>query len=244
MIYTRYATAACLADGKRVLEVGCGGGLGLGLVRARAQFLAAGDYSATLLQTARGHYGSRIPLLRFSANALPFRSASFDLIILLETSYYLERVELVLEEIERVLAPTGTVLVTSANPERPDFIPSPHSVRYHTADELRGCLRSRGFDVTVEAAFPVASHGDGALSSMSGSAVRRGRQILAALDLVPRSLRGRSRLKWLIHRDLSFVPPELPHGFSPVEPLVPHAPGPVPGFKVIYVLGKKAMAVL
>src|SRR5437899_2692512 len=74
MIYTRYTVAATLAVGRRTLELGCGGGSGLGLVGASARSLMGGDISAPLLHTVRSHYGHRFPLVRLSAEALPFRA--------------------------------------------------------------------------------------------------------------------------------------------------------------------------
>src|SRR5574341_1672146 len=77
MMYTRYAVGAELAAGKRVLELACGGGNGLGLVGSRASFLVGGDFSPVLLARARAHYRTRYPLVRLSAEALPFRAGAF-----------------------------------------------------------------------------------------------------------------------------------------------------------------------
>jgi len=235
MVYTRYAVGAGLAEGRRVLEIGCGGGNGLGLLGASAASLVGGDYSAALLTAAKAHYGRRIPLVRLSAERLPFRRSAFDLVLCFEASYYVPDMDAAFAEIARVLAPRGIVMFVSANPERADFIPSPYSTRYHRADEYRAILVARQFDVTVEGAFPVSPSGAGVRERVAGVA----RRTLQTLGLVPSTLRGRARLKGLVFRGLTALPPELPPGFSPVEPREAQTSGPVRAFKVLYVTAVK-----
>lgn len=151
MLYTRYGLARDLAGGRRVLELGCGAGQGLGLIASRARSVMGGDYSDALLRRARRHYGSRIPLVRLSAEALPFRDGAFEVVIFFEATYYVPNMGRAFWEIARVLAPGGTVLFANANPERPGFIRSPYSTHYHTADEFRAALGQLGFDVSAAA---------------------------------------------------------------------------------------------
>ena len=65
------------------------------------------------------------------------------------------------------------------------------------------------------------------------------RRTLQTLGLVPSTLRGRARLKGLVFRGLTALPPELPPGFSPVEPREAQTSGPVRAFKVLYVTAVK-----
>ncbi|RMH18244.1 MAG: hypothetical protein D6701_06600, partial [Gemmatimonadetes bacterium] len=115
-----------------------------------------------------------------------------------------------------------------ANPERPDFIRSPHSHVYHTADGFREALGTRGFDVRVEGAYPVAASGGSGIVSLA----RRG---LEAVGLVPRSLRARALLKRILYGRLPEVPPELEalEGAGPSRDVL--EPGPARGHKVLYV---------
>lgn len=235
MMYTRYAVGAGLSEGRRVLEIGCGGGNGLGLLGASAASLVGGDCSAALLAAAKAHYGTRIPLVRLSAEGLPFRRSAFDVVLCFEASYYVPDMEMAFAEIARVLAPRGIVMFVSANPERPEFIPSPYSTRYHRADEYRAVLVARQFDVTVEGAFPVDPPGAGARERVAGVA----RRMLQTLGLVPSTLRGRARLKRLVFRGLTTVPAELPPGLSSVEPRETHGLGSIRRFKVLYVTAVK-----
>ena len=177
-----------------MLEIGCGGGNGLGLLGASAASLVGGDCSAALLAAAKAHYGTRIPLVRLSAEGLPFRRSAFDVVLCFEASYYVPDMDTAFAEIARVLAPGGIVMFVSANPERADFIPSPYSTRYHRADEFRAVLVARQFDVTVEGAFSVDPPGAGVRERVAGVA----RRMLRTLGLVPSTLRGRARLKRLV----------------------------------------------
>ena len=63
---------------------------------------------------------------------------------------------------------------------------------------------------------------------------------LEGLHLIPRTLRGRARLKRLVYGKLLEVPAELPEGFAPLASRTPVARGPVRGYKVIYVTARKA----
>lgn len=239
MIYTRYRVASRLAAGRRVLEVGCGAGQGLGLVGSAAEAVIGGDYSLALLRSGRAHYGSRFPLVCLSAERLPFASATFDTVLCFEASYYVPDMALAFREIVRVLRGAGTVLFVNANPERPDFITSPHSTHYHTADECRSALSALGLKVQVEGAFPVDATGSGTRSRALSVARSAARRVLEGLHLVPRTLRGRARLKRLIYGRLREVPAELAEGFGEEAARTPVTPGPVTGFKVLYVTARK-----
>ena len=229
MLQTRYAVAAELARGRRVLELGCAAGQGLGLLQHAARSVVGADFSVTLLTSARRHYQHRIPLVRLTAEVLPFRDRSFDVALCFEASYYIPDLGRALDEVVRVLTPGGSVMFVNANPERPDFIASPHSTHYHTADEFRRALEARGMRVTTEGAFPVGARRSGVTIAL--------RQALSRLGLVPKTLKGRARLKRLLYGNLPEVPAELPADFAAVAPRVPLGPGPARDFKVIYVTG-------
>jgi SAM-dependent methyltransferase len=229
MIYNRYRYAADLAHGARVLEVGCGSGQGIGLVGRAASFLAGGDLNPQLLAVAERHYGGRFPFLRLRAEALPFGNMSFDLILMFEASYYLPRLDYAVDEFCRVLTPRGTIVFVNANPERPDFIPSPYSHRYHTADEFADLLMARGFSVTVEGAFPIESSGPLANAKV------KARQILTRLGLVPRTLRTRALLKRMVSGPLKALPSEIPDDYADFVDRHAHVRGALRGFKVLYV---------
>jgi ubiquinone/menaquinone biosynthesis C-methylase UbiE len=236
MMATRYALAAEAAAGRRVLELGCGAGLGLGLIARRARLTVGGDYSQSLLASGRQHYGTRIPLVRLTAEHLPFKSSSFDVLLFFEATYYIPNMKHALDEITRILASASEILFINANPERPDFVASPFSVHYHTGDEFRAALTQRGFRVTVEAGFPVRS-GHSPLAKLAAAILPLARQLLTTLGLVPRTLKGRARLKRLLYGKLMPIPAELTDGALSESRRELMKLGPITDFKVIYVRG-------
>lgn len=233
MAYSRYSYARQLAAGARVLEIGCGSGIGLGLVAERSHLAVGGDIEFQPLFLGRSHYGSRVSFVVLSAEQLPFPNGFFDLVLFFETSYYVRDMEKAFDEIARVLSNRGAVVFVNANPERPDFIRSPHSVHYHSAAEFRCALERRGYGVRVEGAFPLAS------GTASGWMVQLARQILQRLRLVPRTLRGRAILKRLVYGRLRQLPPELKEGFGTECTRYDLPEHPVERFKVLYVTGER-----
>jgi SAM-dependent methyltransferase len=238
MMFTRYAAAASLTANRRVLELGCGAGQGFTLLRRAATSLVGADYSAALLDSARRHFAG-VPLVRLSADALPFRPDSFDLVLCFEMSYYVPDMRRAFDDLARIVAPGGQVMFVNANPERSDFIRSPHSVHYHSADEFRAALTERGFDVGVSGAYPVDPPATGLKETVAKTVFSAARQVMEALGLVPKTLKGRARIKRLIHRKLITVPAELSDGFAEKGVLTELGSGRQAGYKVIYVLGTR-----
>ncbi len=234
MMRTRYLHAAARAAGRRVLELGCGAGQGLGLLASKARLVVGSDYTWSLVRQAAVHYGTRLPLLQADAQALPFREGSFDLVILFEAIYYVPDADRFVAEARRVLAPGGTLLVCSANREWSGFSASPFSTRYYSAQELRQLLARHGLEPSIAAAFDATPRGG------SHRLVALLRRVAVALHLIPRTLAGRERLKRLFYGSLAPIGPELPAGGEPAEPLVPvDGNGPVDSFKVLYALGER-----
>src|SRR5262249_874230 len=112
----RYAFAARLARGKRVLDAGCGSGYGSGELAKTAASVLGVDQSADAVVFARENY--RLPNLRFvqaSVSALPHPDATFDLVVAFEVIEHLERWREFLVEVRRVLVPTGQFIVSTPN---------------------------------------------------------------------------------------------------------------------------------
>lgn len=219
MLATRYGVAVERARARRVLEAGCGPGQGLGLLSSAARFVVGGDYTETLLGYAGRQYRGRVPLVRLDAQALPFTNGAFDLIIFYEAIYYLARPGAFLDECRRVLAPGGEVLVCTANRLVSDFNPSPYSVRYFSAEELRRLFEAHGFSVAITGAFRAAptSGRDRFVSAVKRAAV--------ALHLVPKTMKGKALLKRLFFGPLQQAPAELAAGAGTPETPQPIAPG-------------------
>lgn len=234
-LYTRYAVAASHCAMKDVLEVACGAGPGLGYLASRAARVVGGDYTESLLRIARRHYGARIPLVRLDAQALPFRSEAFDVVILYEALYYLRDADHFVREARRILRPSGIVLLCSVNPEWPDFNPSLLSRGYFSARDLCGLLARHGFGVEVHAAFPAArdSARDRLVSLIKRAAVATG--------AMPRTMKGKQFLKRVFFGALAPIPAEVTEGMAALSPLASiAADGPARDHKLIFAAGRKA----
>jgi len=208
MIRTRYLLAAHLARGRRVLEVGVAAGLGNTLFRDRGAQFVGGDIDGDLLSQAKAVSPTGTPLVQFDAQLLPFRDTCFDVVLVMECAYYLPSPEQMFEEIRRVLAHDGVLLVVSANPRRPDFIRSPHSHRYHTPSELTESLKQLGMRSVQWGAFKVIP--PDALGRAQASLLSGARRLVQRVGLVPSTLEGRARLKRLVYGPLPTLPDQLP----------------------------------
>jgi SAM-dependent methyltransferase len=112
----RYAFAARLARGKRVLDAGCGAGYGSAELANSAQTVVAIDVSPDALTFARANY--RLPNLTFeqaSCASLPHRDGSFDLVVGFEVIEHLHNWREFLCEVRRVLATNGQFIVSTPN---------------------------------------------------------------------------------------------------------------------------------
>ncbi len=112
----RYAMAAGVAEGKRVLDAACGEGYGSFLLAQNAAAVTGVDVAPTAIEHARTRYAR--PNLSFataSVTALPLPSASVDVVVSFETIEHLREQEAMLGEFRRVLAPDGVLVISSPN---------------------------------------------------------------------------------------------------------------------------------
>jgi SAM-dependent methyltransferase len=173
-------------------------------------------------------------LVRLDAHELPFRTECFDVILLYEAIYYLDKPECFLQECRRILRSGGTVLICTANREWSDFNPSPFSTRYFSAAELSDLLQQFGFHVEVRGACPVAAETarDRIVSIVKHLAVR--------FHLIPKTMKGKEFLKRVFLGRLVTMPFEVPE-----EPASHTSFGkaisdnsPASRFKVLYLSGR------
>jgi SAM-dependent methyltransferase len=235
MLQTRYSLAAKLAKGKDVLELACGPGVGLGWLAQSARCVVAGDYDAALVQAAAAHYGSRVQVHQLDAQRLPFADASFDVILLLEAIYYLRAPDKFIVEAKRVLRKNGSIFICSANPERPDFNPSPFARGYYSASQLRDLLVAQEFSAELFAGYPLTSNG------WRQRLLNPIRHVAVKLRLIPKTMAWKIRIKRLLFGSLTTIPPELTIREEDCKPIVSiDASRPVRDFKVIYAIGRRA----
>jgi SAM-dependent methyltransferase len=200
---TRYYFARQYCYGNDVLELGCGAGQGLGLLRQVASTVIGGDYSQPLLEIVKRHYKDRIQLVGLDAQVLPFRSHSFDVVILYEAIYYLKSPESFAEECSRVLRPRGTIILCNANKNLPDFNPSPHSYNYFSPCDFSDLLSPHGFDVECFGDCPVN------YSSVKQKFLSSVKKTMVRYNLMPKTMSGKKLFKRIVFGKLISLPAEI-----------------------------------
>jgi 2-polyprenyl-3-methyl-5-hydroxy-6-metoxy-1,4-benzoquinol methylase len=136
----RYAWAARLAPGKRVLDAGCGLGYGSHMLRrAGAAEVVGVDLAESVVEAAGG---IEEPGLRFEVGDvgdLDHRDGAFDLVVCLEVIEHVHDQRRVMSELVRVLAPDGVLVMSS--PNRAAYVPgNPHHVHEYLPEELHAAL--------------------------------------------------------------------------------------------------------
>jgi ubiquinone/menaquinone biosynthesis C-methylase UbiE len=101
-------------SGLRVLDVGCGDGVYAVEVSQRGGKVLGLDRSLPMLEAARTRAISSGACVRWSqgaAQSLPFRDASFDLVLAVTALCWIPEPVVALKEMNRVLRPGGAVIV-------------------------------------------------------------------------------------------------------------------------------------
>ncbi|MDX1738958.1 MAG: class I SAM-dependent methyltransferase [Alphaproteobacteria bacterium] len=199
----RYVWALKYCEGKSVLEVACGAGQGIGLLSGVASKFVAGDYSQELVDIAQNQYGERASVTQFDAQNMPFDDNVFDTIILFEAIYYIPDAVNFVKECQRLLRRGGHVLVATANKDLFDFNPSPHTHRYYGVVELGELFGSRGFECEFFAGTPVTKAG------WREKILRPVKRMVVALNLMPKTMKGKKMLKRLVFGGLVQLPAEI-----------------------------------
>ena len=117
----RYHFVLPLVAGKKVLDVASGEGYGSALMATVASFVNGVDKSGAAVAHAGQAYADRhnLQFTEGSCGKLSFADASFDAVVSFETvEHILEQVEF-LDEIKRVLKPSGLLVISS--PNRPEY---------------------------------------------------------------------------------------------------------------------------
>lgn len=130
----RTARAAGLSAGDKVLDIGCGTGATLAVLKSTLDIIPFGaDISAKVLEIARSAH----PEMTFSlcdASAIPYPDGYFDAVMMECVLTLLDSPEDALEEAARVLKSDGTLLLSTLAEKQENEtcdVPLPHSICYN-----------------------------------------------------------------------------------------------------------------
>jgi SAM-dependent methyltransferase len=136
----RYWSAAALAEGRAVLDAGCGTGYGtLMLIEGGAASVTAIDLAEEAVEQTLERVDGRAEVVLGDVHQLPFDDASFDMVVCFEVIEHMDGQDAALSEFARVLRPEGFLLISS--PNRDVYTPgNPHHVHEYTPPELGAAL--------------------------------------------------------------------------------------------------------
>lgn len=140
----RLIDLAGIADGERVLEIGCGTGvLAAELVRARRVELVATDADPGALAIARRRLDGAASIVTARAEALPFAEGSFDRVVCTLALHHVPEADkgTALAEARRVLRPKGALFLADFENHRRFWI----ARFYRSRQPLADWLASAGF---------------------------------------------------------------------------------------------------
>lgn len=229
----RYHWALGYCGNKDVLEVGCGGGQGLGLLKREARSVMGSDVSPEVIERAKRTYGDEMRLDVFSADACPLPDRSIDVVLLFEAIYYLPDVGRFLDEMRRILRPGGVLLIATANKDLYDFVPSPFSTRYLGVVELAEALTLAGFSSRFW------GYVDTRKVSIRQRILRPVKYLASKLDIIPKTMAGKSILKQIFFGQMALMPPRIDGiacDYVPPKALPDNQPSR--HYKVIYCLAE------
>ncbi len=235
MLLTRYQWAASFGKGKKVLEVGCGAGQGLGLLAKSASLVIGGDIEPANLKFARRHYNGRdkIKLLLFDGHKFPLKDKSIDVVILYEAIYYLSEPEKFIQEARRVLKENGTLMICTVNCSWADFNPSPFSAKYFSVPELYKLLKTCFPKIEIYGAFPAV------VDSTKSRLVSFVKRMAVSMHLIPKTMKGKELLKRLFFGELIPIPAEVEeNGYHFQKPVLIPYNSPNSTHKVLYAVAR------
>lgn len=139
----RYRWAATILSGGRILDAGCGLAYGTKmLAQSGADEVIGVDLAAGVLDSVRVDMPDNVRLDVGDVRTLPYEDDSFDAVVCFEVIEHLDEPGAALDELTRLLAPDGLLLVSSPNGLVGPPI-NPHHRREYLPHELADDVEKR-----------------------------------------------------------------------------------------------------
>jgi SAM-dependent methyltransferase len=171
----RYLWAAEAVRGRRVLDAGSGSGYGTRILARAATEVVGVDVDPDAVREAAALAPDNADIVVGDLADLPFPDGAFDVCVCFETIEHVADQSAALDELRRVLAPGGVLVISS--PNRGVYPPgNPHHIHEFTAAELRDELaaRWRHVDLRPQRAWLGAEIGAAEPESLEGAASANG----------------------------------------------------------------------
>lgn len=137
-----YYRALNYVEGCRLLEIGCGEGIGASLLATKAASVTAIDYSQEALRVARERFGrNNIDLALMKVPPIVFPALSYDAVVCFQMIEHLQQPEKLLVEIRRVLRGGGIALFATVNKDEV-ITENPYHLHEFAAREFEELLKS------------------------------------------------------------------------------------------------------
>jgi SAM-dependent methyltransferase len=107
--------SACSLPGDRILDVGCGAGESTRAIMQRNCNVVGTDLSTLFMNAERANATTTPAYVTSDASQLPFADHTFDVVCAMEFIEHVWPVETVLCEMDRVLKPSGRIVIMSPN---------------------------------------------------------------------------------------------------------------------------------
>jgi 2-polyprenyl-3-methyl-5-hydroxy-6-metoxy-1,4-benzoquinol methylase len=148
-----YHRALKYIEGRHVLEIGCGEGIGTSILASKAHSIVALDYSEKALQVARTKFSSKnIEFVQTKVPPIGFDDMSFDAVVCFQMIEHLERPEELVDEIRRVLRNDAHALIATVNKEE-TISDNPYHLHEFVAEEFRELLKNSFNSVELYGVF-------------------------------------------------------------------------------------------
>lgn len=111
----RYLFAQPFVEKKRILDIACGTGYGLAILKRSATLVAGVDVDITAARVAKGECDERTTVVLGDGCQIPFADNSFDVVTSFETLEHLQERSRFLAELRRVMCGGGTLILSTPN---------------------------------------------------------------------------------------------------------------------------------